>query len=85
MTLNESFYVNLYSNINIPLVSTLIEQAKLDRAINGRHSSYWTIHAASNAIERPSKSVYPVVSGNVDGYIGILNTRHRPCRQIVVM
>jgi len=92
MTLNESFYVNFHSNTNIPLVSTSFEQAKLDCAINGRYSSCWTIHAASNVIKRPIKSVYPVVNGNVDGYIGILNTTFkprlthpRPCRQIVVM
>ena len=47
-------------------------------AINGRYSSSWIIHAASTVVSRPIKSVYPVVNGPVDGYIGILNTTFRP-------
>ena len=78
MTLNESFYTNAHSVTNIPLVSGSFEESKLDCAINGRYSSSWIIHAASTVVSRPIKSVYPVVNGPVDGYIGILNTTFRP-------
>ena len=92
MTLNENFYVNFHSNTNIPLVSPSFEQSKLDCAINGRYSSCWALHATSNVIKKPIKSVYPVVNGLVDGYIGILNTTliprikaKKPSREIVIM
>lgn len=78
MTLNESFYTKAHSATNITLVSGSFKESKLDCVINGRYSSSWIIHAASTVVSRFIKSVYPVVNGPVDGYIGILNTTFRP-------
>jgi len=78
MVLIKSFYIAAHSNTRIPDASPSYDQATVDCGINGRYSCSWTIHALSSVISHPIKSVYPVVNGSVDGYIGILNTIFKP-------
>jgi hypothetical protein len=61
---------HLYSLIKLYILSRLIRKLALD----GKHSSAWTLLAASTVIKRNIQSVYPVVNGPTDKYISILNT-----------
>lgn len=78
MATNAKYYQNAHQTTNIPIISGSLNTATTECCKNGVYSSAWTIHAASTVVKRPVKSVYPVVNGPADKYIGILNTTFKP-------
>lgn len=78
MATNASFYIKQHSTSMIPVISPSFKEATTECALDGKHSSAWTLLAASTVIKRNIQSVYPVVNGPTDKYISILNTCFKP-------
>jgi len=78
MATNASFYIKQHSASMIPVISPSFKEATTDCALDGKHSSTWTLQAASTVIKRNIQSVYPVVNDPTDQYISILNTCFKP-------
>jgi hypothetical protein len=62
MATNASFYIKQHSTSMIPVISPSIKEATTECALDGKHSSAWTLLAASTVIKRNIQSVYPVVN-----------------------
>ena len=78
---NQGWYENSYESSRIQLVCPDLIEASLAAARDGSYSSAYTMAAAASVIGTKLTSVYPPVSGMLDGSLSILNATFIP-RQV---